>query len=61
MAAWLKSPILSQYLAVWLAQLDGYQTIVREVEGSSPRRTNIQGLNVKLTEEKMLPLPWHLH
>ena len=30
--------------AAWLAQLDGYQTVVREVEGSSPGRTNTHGL-----------------
>ena len=37
-----------------LAQLVGYQIDVREVRGSSPGRTNTQGL--KITEEKVLPL-----
>ena len=33
-------------LAAWLAQLVGYQTVVREVEGSSPAWTNTQGLKI---------------
>ena len=40
--------------AAWLAQLIERRTVVREVEGSSPRRTNTQGL--KITEENVLPL-----
>ena len=35
---------LNYFAAAWLAQLVGYQTAVREVEGSSPGRTNTQGL-----------------
>ena len=38
----------------WLAQLVERRTSVREVSGSSPDRTNTQGL--KITEENMLPL-----
>ena len=34
-------------LNAWLAQLDGYQTVMREVEGSGV---------LKLTDEKVLPL-----
>ena len=30
--------------AAWLDQLVGYQTVVREVEGSSPGQTNTQAL-----------------
>ena len=41
-----------------LAQLHGYQTAVREVQGYSPDRTNTQGL--KIDEDKVLPL-LHLH
>ena len=41
--------ILASRLAQWIERL----TIVREVEGSSPGRTNIQGL--KITEENALP------
>ena len=37
-----------------LAQLVERRTSVREVSGSSPDRTNTQGL--KITEENMLPL-----
>ena len=28
----------------WLAQLDGYQTVVQEIKGSSPCQTDTQGL-----------------
>ena len=41
-----------------LAQLVERRTTVREVEGSSPDRTNTQGL--KITEENVLPLYLHL-
>ena len=50
------SSILELLTAAWLAQLVGYQTVVREVKGSRPGRTNTQGLKKKLTEEKVLPL-----
>jgi len=38
----------------WLAQLVERQSAVREVEGSSSRPTNTQGLEI--TEENVLPL-----
>ena len=41
-----------------IAQLVERRTTVREVSGSSPDQTNTQGL--KITEENMLPLQWHL-
>jgi len=41
-----------------LAQLVERRTTVRDVSGSSPDRTNTQGL--KTTEENMLPLQSHL-
>ena len=42
------------FTAAWLAQLDGYQTVVREVEGSSPSRTNTQGLKNELRRKCFL-------
>ena len=42
------------HTAAWLAQLVERQSAVREVDGSSPDRTNTQGL--KITEENVLPL-----
>ena len=39
-----RTQAVATFTAGWLAQLDGYQSVVREVEGSSPGRTNTQGL-----------------
>ena len=38
----------------WLAQVVERQSSVRKVEGSTPDRTNTQGL--KITEQNVLPL-----
>ena len=40
--------------AAWLAQLGELQSAEQEVAGSSPGRTNTQGLEI--TEKKVLPL-----
>ena len=44
--------------ARWLAQLVQRRTVVRKDEGSSPDRTNTQGL--KIIEENVLPLQWYI-
>ena len=40
--------------AAWLAQLGELRSAEQEVAGSSPGRTNTQGLEI--TEKKVLPL-----
>ena len=47
-------PHSTSFTADRLAQLVERRTSVREVSGSSPDRTNTQGL--KITEENVLPL-----
>ena len=42
------------FTAARLAQLDNHRSVEREAAGSSPSRTNTQGLQI--TEEKVLPL-----
>ena len=37
-------PGLLSWTAGWFAQLDGYHTVVREVDGLNPGRTNTQGV-----------------
>ena len=44
--------------AAWFAQLGECQSAEWEVTGSNPGQTNTQGL--KITEEKVLTLEWHL-
>ena len=40
-----ESVIRRQETAAWLAQLGEHRSVEREVAGSSPGRTNTQGLN----------------
>ena len=47
-----------QVTATWLALLDKPRSAEREVTGLNPGRTNTQGL--KITEENVLRLLWHL-
>ena len=40
-------------LVSWLAQLVGYQTVVREIEGSIPGRISTQGLKINWEESAL--------
>ena len=55
---WARVTLGNHKTAGQLAQLVEHWTLMREVSGSSPGRTNTQGL--KIIEEKVLPLLKHL-
>ena len=51
-------PVILDYTAARLAQLDKRRYAKQEVEGSNPGQTNTRGL--KITKETLLLLQWHL-